>query len=241
MSTYNRDNNGVIHLKDQRTGEPIPRGSGIRETLTQFGMYDTYSTLTLAKLDSTVVSVFSSRVDNTPMEVIMYTGIGGAKAFHNAIMNDVQSKSGYFLALGTQVISGGEYLSYGKYFNQYKTIDGHIITVKTSKMFDQSLFAEMQRKNGQMIDGLPLFSYTMVFLDHSKTTDGERNVQLVCEEGREVLYGIYKGMSPVPAVWGNVHERQISTREDIATFEIIKSRGICLKNPTTSFWLDKSL
>ncbi|MCL5460287.1 hypothetical protein M3M33_16740, partial [Loigolactobacillus coryniformis] len=78
-----------------------------------------------------------------------------------------------------------------------------------------------------------------VFLDQSRRDDGGRNVELVCEKGREVIYGIYKGMSPLPEMWksvGNTNDIFLSDKRDIASFEVMKSRGIHISNPTTSIW-----
>ena len=238
---YNRNAQGEITTKDPETGEPIPHGAGVKATLKAVNNYDTFSILTKAKLDSTIKAAFDNRVDDTPMEIVLYTGKGGAEMFNDAITTDATSK-GYYQALGENVIySGGDYLSYGKYFRQYKTIDGKIITVKTCNLFDHGSRAEMQRLNGDMYNGYPFDSYTLVFLDQSKTGDGERNITMVAEEGREYITGIYKGMSPLPAVWGSLPSSSVSmlgTRKDIAAYEVMGSAGIAITNPHTSFWLD---
>ena len=238
LSEYNRDDRGVIHLKDPDTGEPIPRGAGVFQALRSFGLHDTYSNLTYAKLNNTINSVFDNRVDHTPMEVVLYTGKGGAREFHNAIMSDAEARQ-YFTPLGEKNISGGTYLTYGAYFNQYRTIDNRLVTVKVSNYFDHGLIAEAQRANGDMIGGLPRDSYTMVFLDQSRSDDGERNIQLVSEAGREHIVGIYKGMSPLPGSWGAAESKVISTRRDIASYEVIDTAGIAFKNPMTSFYLTR--
>jgi hypothetical protein len=237
-STYNRDTNGRIY-NTEADGEPLPRGAGIKHILTTAGQYDTYSTLTLNKLKSMVRNVFSNRIDSTPMELVLYTGRGGAEEFHNAIMVDAVANS-YFTPLGEQAIkANGGMLNYGTYFNSFKTIDGYTITVKTAKMFDHGTIATTQRQNGDMINGYPRNSYTFVLLDQSKTEDGGRNISMVCEEGRELITGIYKGMSKIPEVWGAVQGQQLSTRRDIASFELIDSQGIHMANYTTSLWLEK--
>ena len=238
-SEYNRDSKGVV-LAHEVDGEPIPIGAGIRHILTTGGQYDTYSTLTLNKIKSMVRSIYSNRVDATPMELVCYTGGGGMEQIHNAIMVDNIANQ-YFTPLGaTQIMSGKDgYLQYGAYFNQYKTIDGFVITFKKAKMFDHGSIAMGQRQNGDMIDGWPRNSYTIVCLDQSKTNDGGRNLTMVSEEGRELITGIYKGMSPIPDVWGAVPGMQLSTRRDIATFELIDSQGIHFANYTTSFWLER--
>ena len=240
-SEYNRDKNGVIHLKDPQNGEPIPRGAGLRDIIKSVDNYETYSKLTLAKIDNLLTRLYANRVDDTPTEIVLYCGLGFSRAFNDAITDDVMARSMY-QKLGMEVIqSGGEYLTYGKYFTQYKTIDGRLITLKPAKLFDHGTRAERDRANGNMYKGLPVTSYTGVFVDHSKLNNGERNVKLVYEEGREALIGVYRGLTNIPGVWGLVNDVRIASKVDEASYEMICSQGINLDNPTTSFWMDLAL
>lgn len=238
---YNRDDLGRITMFDEISGEPIPHGAGVKQIITTAGNYDTYSTLTLAKLDGAINTIFSNRVDDTPMEIVLYTGAGGKRAFHEAMMN-ASVAAQYFTPLGDNVISGGEYMQYGKYFNQYKTIDGKILTVRETNLFNHGLLAEQQRANGDLYGGFPIESYNLVFLDHSKDNGGERNIQMVVEQGREIITAIYKGPTNLPAAWGGIPEgKLVSTKIDEASYEVITSDGISIKNATTCFWLALSL
>lgn len=239
-SEYNRDANGVILSKDPDTGEPIPKGAGIKQILTSTGQYDTYSSLTLNKLKAILNASVSNRVDSTPTEIIMYGGRGAQQEFHNAIASDASLNS-YFTPLGEQNIKSGKdgHLMYGSYFNQYKTIDGYTLTFQTAKMFDWGSRAKKQRDNGEMINGHPRDSYNLVILDHSMTNDGERNIMKVYEEGREIVSGVYKGLSPVPDMWGSINSLQLGTRKDISAYEVMVSQGINIANYTTSFWLER--
>ena len=240
-SKYNRDTNGIVHLKDPETGEIIPEGAGVFQQIYEIGNHDTYSNLTLRKYDNSINSIFSNRVDDTPIEIVLYTGMGGARQFHAAVMSDAQTNQ-YFTPLGDKVIDEANgYMTYGKYFNRYRTIDGKIITVKQTNYFDHGLKAEQQRANGEMIDGLPRDSYTMVFLDHSKSDNGDRNIYMVAEKGRESQVGIYKGMSALPGAWGALNTLLLSTRKDVAAYENIVTQGIAITNPTTCFWLERTI
>ena len=241
FSEYNRDKNGVIHLVDDKTGEPIPRGAGIRDILRSVNHYDTFSKLTLAKLDNICTKLFSNRVDDTPQEIVLYCGDGFFREFNNAIMSDAYGKQ-MFQKLGEEsIVSGGDYLTYGKYFNQYRTIDNRIITVRPVNFFNFGTRAEQDRKNGRMHNGLPISSYTGVFLDHSRTNDGNRNIEMVYEEGRENQLGVYKGLTKVPGVWGLMDDIRIDTKIDEASYEVFTSQGINISNPMTSFWLSLGL
>lgn len=241
-SEYNRTALGVITTIDPETGLPIPKGAGVKQILTTAGNYDTFSVLTKAKFDNTARAVFDNRVDDTPMEIVLYTGRGGAEMFHSMLLGEAAE---YVLAYGDKVVvpSDSGYLQFGAYFNRYKMVDGRIITVRPCKMFDHSSLAEQDRENGRMYNGYPLFSYNLVFIDQSLDTAGERNVQLVAEMGREEIAGVYAGLTPLPDAWKAVKGRDgnLSTTKDKASYEVMTSRGINFKNATTSFWLEMAL
>jgi hypothetical protein len=81
----------------------------------------------------------------------------------------------------------------------------------------------------------------MVALDQSKTNGGERNIQMVCEKGREVITGIYRGLTPLPGCWGAISGELLSDKKDLASYEVMTSDGIAITNATTSFWMDMKL
>lgn len=239
-SKYNRTDDGRITLIDPETNEPIPRGAGVFEIVKSVGNYDTFFNLTVTKLDSIISYLYDHRTDDTPGEVILHTGAGGMRMFNDAIMREANA-SQFFTPLGEEVISGGEYLRYGKYFRQYKTVSGVLLTVQETDYFNHGTEAQMDRRNNRMYKGLPYYSYNMMILDYSTDNTGGRNVEIVAEEGREKLVKIYEGMSPIPAVWGpaaggNMIGRA-ATKKDVASYEIIQSMGINIKNPYTSFFL----
>jgi hypothetical protein len=240
-SNYNRDIYGTIMNKDAETGEPLPEGAGIKDILKTTNQYETYGTLTLAKIDSVINKLITNRVDtNSPMELVFYTGSGGIRMLNEAIKNDAVSK-GYYEKLGMEEIQNGSngFLSYGKYFNQYKTIDGHMFTVKKASLFDNGLFAELDKANGRIYKGFAHESYNMFLLDHSRTNDGARNIELVAEKGREIMTGVYKGMTNLPPAWEAMGAgKLISTKKDEASYEVIVSQGIAMRNYTTSYWLN---
>lgn len=241
FSEYNRDANGIIHLKDEKTGEAIPRGAGVLDILKAVGNYETYSILSLNRFDRIITRIFDSRIDSTVEELVLYCGKGFARMFNDAIYRDARMKN-YFVTLGDNEVQGnGEWMSYGKYFNRYKMFNGKVLTVKIVDMFDHGIRARRDREAGRMHNGLPLTSYSAVFLDHTMGTNGERNIKFVCEEGREYKVGVYKGMAELPASWGLAGTKQLSDVKDIASYEVLGSQGINIDNPTTSFWLDLAL
>lgn len=244
-SRYNRDKNGQITLIDPSNDEPIPRGAGIFEQLEAAGNDFSYANFTRSLLDMIHDHVNGNRIGDSVGEKVLYCGKGFARQFAKTLEREAKL-NGYFQPLGDKVIQGGKdgYLRYGAYINQYKLLDGTILTVKPVNMFDEGSLAEAQKKNGMTIDGLPLESYSAVCLDHSLVANQDfgdsRNIQIVYEEGRDFLVGIYKGMSKIPAVWGNLPGVQVSTTKDIATYEVITSQGINMLNPTTSFFMRRA-
>lgn len=237
---YNRDEYGQIHNFDDDNSEPLPEGAGVKEILKSTGQHETYGVLTPDRFDNIINRLFSNRVDNTPMELVFLGGSGAKRMFNKAFKTEAVNNS-YYEKLGSEEIMSGKdgWLSYGKYFDQYKTVDGHIITIKKANIFDQGLYAELDKANGNMYDGLPYESYNMVLLDMSRTKGGERNVQLVGQAGREVITGVYKGLTPLPGSWGGIDKSKIlSSKVDEASYEVMVSQGITIKNYTTSYFLE---
>lgn len=243
-SQYNRDANGNIILKDDSNNEIIPRGAGVFEQLDAAGNGFNYSNFTRNLLDMIHDHVNSNRIGDSVGEKVLYCGKGFAREFSKALDREAKFNN-YFQPLGDKVITPGKdgYLRYGAYFNQYKLQDGTIFTLKTVNMFDEGSVAEVQKRNGDLIDGLPLDSYTAVCLDHSMISSDDlgdtRNVQLVYEEGREFQVGVYKGMSPLPKEWAVGAGNLISDTKDVASYEVICSQGINILNPTTSFFMKR--
>lgn len=241
-SIYNRDEHGRLTMRDENSGEFVPTGPGVKQILQAGGRYDTFGTrLTLKKLDSTVIQAINSSPLGTIKEIIIYTGRGGARSFHNAIMNVAKGQP-YFQSVGADFLTKNQdnMLRYGAYANQYLTPDNVLVTVKVSDYFDKSSRAKADMANGDVIDGFPRFSYTMVALDHSVTENGARNINVVAEQGREVYYRIKKGMSKLPDSFAGMTAGgiEISDEIDESRMEIMKSQGIAITDWSNCFWLE---
>ena len=124
--------------------------------------YDTYGEyLTLNKIERTIGDVLAKDTDNGSMNVILGVGKGFFQDFDMAIRNDAQA-NGFATPLGEKMISeSADGLAYGKYFNQYKTVDGHIITLKHLSFLDEGTMAEAAKQNGRVHPrtGLPITSH----------------------------------------------------------------------------------
>ena len=172
------------------------------------------------------------------MEVILCAGKGFMQDFDRAIRNDARSE-GFVTPLGDKMIeTSGDGLSYGKYFRQYKTVDGHVITMKHLPLLDKGTFAENAKSNGMIHPrtGLPITSHQAFLIDMS-TYDGRRNVRKVRQKGQIYNAGVYKGLTPIPASWGGFPTNVLSTDVDASRYEVKNSYGLQVDKTTKMFQL----
>lgn len=233
-STYNRDANGVITLTDPDTNLPIPMGAGI---IDQIPNCDTYGKLTAQKIKRTVTDVMYGATDTGAMDVVLYTGSGGAEEFDEAMKDEA---SGFSLVananVGDKFVQGeGRNLSYGAYFTQYKHVDGHTITLKQVPLFDMGGRAAISPKHP--VTGKPLESYRMLFLDQS-VYEGVRNVQMVTQKGRSMIHGVVRGMAALPNMdyKGNAGGN-IATDQDKSSVHLMSAKGVGINRNTHCFQL----
>lgn len=242
LAEYNRDTNGNVVLTDSDNGKPIPHTAGMMEICRESN-YDTYGEyLTLNKIERTIGDVLAKDTDNGSMNVILGVGKGFAQDFDQAIRDDAQG-NGFATPLGDKMISeSADGLAYGKYFNQYKTVDGHIITLKHLSFLDKGTMAEAAKQNGRVHPrtGLPITSHQAFLIDAS-TYDGKRNIQMVRQKGQTYKIGILKGLTDIPASWGTVPTNAISTEIDMSRYEVKHSSGLQVYNNTKMFHLECKL
>lgn len=245
-STYNRDDRGTITTIDPETGFPIPIGAGIND---QIPHQDTYGILTVNKLHNTISDVMYGGTDTGNMEVVLFTGIGGAREFDGAIKRELNDSGAWTLIQGNvadkfvQGKAGSKNLEFGGYFSTYRHIDGHTITVKLLNLLDFGGRADNSPKHP--ISGLPLSSYEMYFVDMS-TYDGERNVQMVTQKGRSMVRGIEQGMALIKGsnygdYSGNAKNLMLATDQDKTSVHFLKTLGVCIRRNTHCFKLSCDL
>ena len=242
VAEYNRDVNGEVTLIDPDNGNPIPHTAGMIEICRESN-YDTYGeVLTLNKIERTIGDVLSKDTDTGTMEIVLAGGKGFMQDFDKAIRDDAKSE-GFATPLGDKMIedfNGG--LSYGKYFRRYKTVDGHIITLKHLNICDQGTMAETAKKNGRIHPrtGLPITSHQAFCLDMS-VYNGVRNIRKVRQKGQIYKAGVLKGLTDIPASWGMVPSNSISTEIDMSRYEVKNSYGLQVNNATKMFMLQCAL
>lgn len=238
LAEYNRDVNGEIHLIDPDNGQPIPHTAGMQQICRESN-YDTYGeVLTLNKIERTIGDVLDKDTDTGSMEVVLACGKGFSQDFDMAIRNDARSE-GFATPLGDKMIENFEGgLSYGKYFRRYKTVDGHVITLKHLPFLDNGTIAENAKANGMIHprSGLPITSHQAFLIDLS-TYQGVRNVRKVRQKGQIYKAGVLKGLTDIPASWGAVPTNSISTDIDMSRYEIKNSYGLQVNNATKMFQL----
>lgn len=225
-SLYNKDENGIIHDRDDDSGEVVPQGAGVLE---QIPNEDTYSILTTNKLTQIIRDVFFGTSDSTQRMVNVFTGTGGMEEAHNAMRNDA---SGFNLVDNNRIVQGqGFDLTFGAYFKRYRQIDGHTVNFIHLPMMDTGVAAEASDRHP--VSGLPLESYNYYFVDMSMY-DGEANLTYLSEMGRENIEFIVPGAS-VPKGYENMEMR--ASDVDASSIQWMKSQGIHIKRPTNCFKL----
>lgn len=233
LAEYNRNENGEILLIDPDNGQPIPHTAGMMQICRESN-YDTYGeVLTLNKIERTVGDILDKDTDTGSMEVVFFGGKGFMEDFDGAMRNDARSE-GFATPLGDKMIEdfeGG--LSYGKYFRRYKTVDGHIITVKHLPFLDHGTIAENAKSNGMIHprSGRPITSHQAFLIDMS-VYQGVRNVRKVRQKGQIYKAGVLKGLTDIPASWGAVPTNSISTEIDMSRYEVKNSYGLQVNNTT---------
>ena len=230
-SRYNRDDNGIIHLKDEN-GKPIPMGAGVLE---QIPNSNGYARLTANILKNTVRDTLYGASDAQKMNIVLFTGLGGLEEFDNAMKEDLASKTYIKLDSSNFVGGGGRNLSLGGFFTSYEHIDGHTITVRHLPLLDNGARAKVSPKHP--VTGLPIESYRMIFLDMS-TYDGEANVIQTCMEGREFLRWAVAGATIPKGFSGNDLR---ASDVDGSSVHFMKTSGIQIKRATNCFDLTCTL
>ena len=248
-SKYNRDEQGNITTIDDETGLPIPMGAGIND---QIPNQDTYGELTTKKLSRTISDVMYGATDTGHMNIVLFTGIGGMEEFDAAIKRDIAggSSSVWTNALSGDAASkfitgapGSHNLSFGAYFNQYKHVDGHVVTIKHLPLLDFGGRADNSPEHP--ISGKPLSSYEMYFIDMS-TYDGQNNVKLVHEKGRMLIRGVEQGMALLRGASygdykGNGKDLALATDQDRTSVHFMKKLGVSIFRNTHCFKLSCNL
>uniref|UniRef100_A0AAU8MJC3 Major capsid protein n=1 Tax=Geladintestivirus 1 TaxID=3233133 RepID=A0AAU8MJC3_9CAUD len=239
LAEYNRDINGQISLTDLDNNQPIPHTAGMREICHESN-YDTYGEfLTLNKIERTIGDVLAKDTDTGTMNVVLACGKGFMQDFDQAIRDDAMG-NGFATPLGDKMISeSSDGLAYGKYFRQYKTIDGHIITLKHLNFCDHGTLAEAAKQNGRVHprSGLPITSHQAFLIDAS-TYNGKKNIQMIRQKNQIYKIGILKGLTDIPASWGTVPTNSISTEIDMSRYEVKTTSGLQVYNNTKMFHLE---
>lgn len=233
LAEYNRTENGEVTLVDLDNGQPILHTAGMIQICRESN-YDTYGEyLSLSKIERTIGDILDKDTDTGNMEVVLMAGKGFMEDFDFAIKNEVKNE-GFITPLGDKMISEeGGGLVYGKYFRKYKTVDGHIITLKHLPFLDHGSLADNDRSNGNVHprSGRPMSSHQAFLIDMS-TYQGVRNVRKVRLKGQIYLSGVLKGLTPIPASWGGVPQNSLGTEIDMSRYEIKNTYGLQVSNNT---------
>jgi hypothetical protein len=231
-SQYNRRADGSIPLIDEDSNLPIPIGAGVDQ---QIPNRDTYSILTHKKLKQTVGDVMYGATDTGKMNVILYTGMGGADEFDEAIKDKA---SGFTQIIGDKFTTGtGRNLRLTGFYTSFEHVDGHVVTLAKLPLLDFGSRAENSPKHP--VTGRPMSSYEMYFVDQSMY-DGEQNVRMVTQKGRSMIRKCVAGMSE-PGMDFNGNNQYIATEQDKSSVHFLAAKGICIRRANHCFKLSCNL
>lgn len=243
-SRYNRMTDGTVPLKDLYTGKLIPRGSGALEQIVNKG---TYSRLTYNTLTNKIGDALFGQNDTAGMDITLYTGTGGRREFHRAIINaggsyvvnPMQTTAGLGVIADKFVTGNGYNMMLGGFFDGFYHIDGYTIKLKTNPVFDTGRVAMKSPLHPET--GLPLESYRMVFIDNSDV-DGQPNIRHVAQKGRSFIDGVVKGLTPFPKSVdilignsGGAGSKLLTTVQDKSEYTRMKSGGIQIMRANRCF------
>ena len=233
-SKSNRDAYGVINERDEQ-GNPIVRGSGLFEQITN---KDSYGTLTADKIDQTIRDVFYGMSDAENKVITLFTGIGGRLMFDQAMKNELSAKQYIKLSDNKFVTGDGYNLGLGGYFDTYQHVDGYKVIIKTASIFDNGPQALASPKHPNY-PNLPLESFRMAFVDTS-TYDGMSNLSMVSKKGRAMLRGMVKGINEAPSGTDFTANDIIATDKDGSSVHFLKAGQVVLRRFNTSIDLART-
>lgn len=215
---------GVTNMLDEN-GQPVVIGPGL---LQQIENKETYSVLTASKIKSVVRDIFYGMTDGNNKQMTLYTGIGGAEEFDNAMKSELGSTNYRQFNDGKFVSGSGRTMALTGFFTRYEHVDGHSVNVVKVPLFDHGAVAQASRKHP--VTGLPLESYRMVFVDQSNY-NGKPNVRMVSRRHREMLRWAVAG-STIPTGFSGNDLR--ATDIDGCSVHFLKVGGIVLTRFDTS-------
>ena len=142
------------------------------------------------------------------MNIVLYTGVGGAQEFDEALKDKASQVT---QIMGDKFTTGaGRNLRLTGFYTSFEHVDGHVITLAKLPLLDYGSRAENAPKHP--ITGLPMTSYEMYFVDQSMY-DGEQNVRMVTQKGRSMIRRCVAGMSE-PAMDFTGNNQYIATEQD---------------------------
>jgi hypothetical protein len=238
LSEYNRDEFGNIVMIDNENQLPIPVGAGLKQ---QIPNVSTYAVLTEKLIRDIVTGTMQGTPDTKKMDIVLYCGSGFADGFDQAMKGSVLF-SQVAQGVGNNFVqSMGGNLMLGGYFTSYKSVDGHIITLKKLPLLDFGGYADASGIHP--VSGRPRSSYEAFFVDQS-TYDGQKNIQLVHQKGRMELRGLHQGMTALAdtdytSYRGNAAIR-LATERDASSVHFMATLGVQMLRDTNSFRLELS-
>lgn len=216
------DANGNPTLFDPSTGKAIVKGDGILRQIDAANI-DTYNgVLTHARLTEFLNQLILN-TGNKGTKWMVFTGRGGALAFHNAMENFVMPNGNMIYNAAT-----GKEMTIGVEFNSYAVLGVQMTLVDTPMFDDPNLWGN----NIDPVSGLPKESFRMVFMNFDyNPMKGEANVERIVKGAEGYSRGYM--MKYIAGMVNPLDNKQMmaSTSRDNFTVEYLSESGIIVRNP----------
>lgn len=243
LSRYNRNSNGIVTDVDVNSGIPAPAPAGILEQIEAGGVYSG-TPFSKRMIRDSIMDSFNFNYANfgkpKAREVWCITGSVGASKWTDEFSKDNE----FLLSLqsGESVNFANGYAEIGTYVVNYRLLDGTVVRLLVSDMFDKGTYADSKPLG---VDGKPITSSEMIFMDMTKY-DGVQNLQYVTNKDTSFLMGQETGMTAahanatMPRAGSTVSPfnsgaKPVSTGTANSTVHFLATAGIHLQMPKGAF------
>lgn len=196
LSKYNRTTSGVVVDIDPNSGLPAPAPAGILEQIEAGGVYSGIP-FTKEFIRDSILDTFNFNYSGfskpKSREVWCITGSVGAAMWADEFAKDNE----FLMSLksGDSVSFKDGYAEVGTYVTNYRLLDGTLVRLMVSDMFDKGAYADSKELS---INGKPITSSEMIFVDMTRyeTNQGRvQNMKFVSNKDTSFLVGVEAGMT----------------------------------------------
>jgi hypothetical protein len=230
-SEYNKDSQGLVKLRDGKTGRPIFIGAGIRDQISDMNKFQHNGSITYNYLDKILMQLADNagRVDNSTNFVCM-TGRAGMRMLSAAA--EAQFKTSpqiSFVSDGKYIGGKGNELEYlGNQFRKINFPNGISLTVMQMPLYDDQ--TNHRTKALHPVTGFPIESYRMTLLNDGVSKEGKPLINKVIRKGAEFIKWQEAGSVSSDGKVASMNESRSSSKDGF-TVHMISECGIRIGDP----------